>query len=118
MIFDICNTTARDSVRINNVTGRHCTLNGIRTLRGKTGFEIMSGDSVLREVREVLRNCPEVSYFNIILFGGTCAFAKFSSFWAHLANEGRKFLLLYFCILNVCVLCSVYSVFLVPTGIL
>jgi hypothetical protein len=50
----------------------------------------MCGVSVLREVREVLRNLPEVSYVIIILFSGNCAFAKILSFLDASANEGRK----------------------------
>jgi hypothetical protein len=90
VILDICSTMAMDSVRINSVIGRRCTLIAIRTFRGKTGFEFICGDSVVREVREVLRNFPEVSYFVIILFSGTCAFAKILSFCDASANEGRK----------------------------
>jgi hypothetical protein len=77
------------SVRIDNVIGRRRTLIAIRTLWGKTGFEFTCGGSGLREFREVLRNFPEVPYFTIILFSGTCSCQNIVFLDAS-ANEGRK----------------------------
>jgi hypothetical protein len=57
---------------------------------GKTGFEFMCGVSVLREVREVLRNLPEGSYVIIILFSGNCAVAKILSFFGRICKRGPE----------------------------